>query len=68
MTELILAGLLIATNAGWMLFTHRLLNKFMSRSFHEYVHAKAPPEPSRRIEPDADPEMDMGTLGDFIGS
>ncbi len=67
MTENILAALLVVSNAGWMYFTHKLLNKLMSRSYHEYVQATAPETP-RRSDAPADPEQDMGSLQDFISS
>jgi hypothetical protein len=37
--DVLLAALLVITNALWAVNTHRLINKLMSRSFFEYKEA-----------------------------
>jgi len=61
----------IAANVAWMLYTQRLLNKLMSRNYHDYVAtriqeanqpktAKGPENP--KGETFAHPKEDLRTL------
>lgn len=60
-----LCFLLIASNLYWMYSNQLLINKLMSRNYHEYVQATATPEPSQPAL-DLSPDEDMGSISDVI--
>lgn len=47
MIELILSGLLIATNAMWAYLTIRLMDRLMSRNYVEYQQGKVIGKPMK---------------------
>lgn len=51
--NLIMAGLLVLTNAFWAFQYHRLTNKLMSRTFWEYSQAKVIPKSEAQALKDA---------------
>ena len=62
----LLGVLLIGTNVAWMVFTHRLMNKLMSRNFGDYLQAQAAVTPKApRVPPAEAPDEDLRTLAGF---
>jgi len=71
----ILSILLVASNVVWMLHCQRLLNKLISRNYHEYVvsreqvlkkakSAEQPPKPETFLHP----KENIAVLGTMISS
>lgn len=46
-----MAGLLAFTNLFWAYLTMTLVNKLMSRNYHEYVVSRAAASPPERFNP-----------------
>ena len=55
-------ALLIGTNIYWAFQMHRLINKLMARSLHEYVDAVSPPKKQKKPDLEHEPVFD-DTLG-----
>jgi len=65
-SELVLAGLLVLTNVFWVLNTHKLLNKLMSRNYFEFKSAELKPDEKQdTIKLQADEVEDFGALSEL---
>lgn len=69
MTELViivLGALLVSQHIFWILQTHRLINKVMSRNFPEYVQTKVlektATQDKTQIRVESEPVEDFGRL------
>jgi hypothetical protein len=63
--EITLLGLLVYQQVYYSRQIHKLIDKLMSRNYHEYKQAERPPEPFKvKLAPEETPE-DMGALMDF---
>lgn len=61
-SEQLLAGLLVATNLFWAYLTMVLINKVMSRNYHEYVVSQAAATPPERFNAQDYPMGDLGAV------
>ena len=71
MTEFVIAGLLLYTlcrEAFFLYSMHKLVNKLMSRNYHEYKSADEVYKPRERQaeQPDNTPIQDVGILDDYL--
>ena len=65
-SEIILSGLLIFTNCFWVINTHKLINKLMSRNYFEFKSAQLKSdEKSDTIKMPADDFEDFGALSEL---
>jgi hypothetical protein len=65
-SELLLVGLLVGSNVFWMLNTHKLINKLMSRNYFEFKSAELKPdEKSDTIKLQPDEIEDFGALSEL---
>jgi hypothetical protein len=70
MLVLIMAALLVLTNALWAVNTHRLINKLMSRNFFEYKEASLQDE-KLKVKSNQTPDVprdfeDFGSLHEIM--
>lgn len=59
---LLVAGLLVFREIYWARVTNKLIDKLMSRNYHEYKQAESQGEPER-----ARPPVDEGPIDSDIG-
>lgn len=62
--ELALVLVIVFQQVYWSIQTHKLIDKLMSRNYHEYTQAERH-EPTIRVKPLPDAPDDMGALDDF---
>jgi len=60
----LLAGYIVVREIFFMYTTHKLINKLMSRNYHEYVAAETIGEKRQEFVQPEDP-MDLGSLSEF---
>lgn len=65
--EAVLAALLVITNVFWVLNTHKLLNKLMSRTYLEYQEAQLKPKENKGTmgNVNQDAMEDFGSLSEL---
>lgn len=70
MSEFVIVGLLIYTisrEALYLYSTNKLLNKLMSRNYHEYKSAEEIYKPRQQAQmPDNEPIEGIGIMDDFM--